>query len=146
MHEYLVMLDKGKLVAEKQQLAENLHNLALLYVDQGRYIEAEQQNLRALAIRESLTGREHPKVAMSLHSLGRVHTLQDRFLDAEVRFKEAMRIFEVTLGHVHPHVARGWEGLEAMWHRADRAGEAEYAAHRSQLIRKALAGTQTKAQ
>ncbi|MBW2384223.1 MAG: tetratricopeptide repeat protein [Deltaproteobacteria bacterium] len=146
MHEYLVMLDKGKLVAEKQQLAENLHNLALLYVDQGRYIEAEQQNLRALAIRESLTGREHPKVAMSLHSLGRVHTLQDRFLDAEVRFKEAMRIFEVTLGHVHPHVARGWEGLEAMWHRADRAGEAEYAAHRAQLIRKALAGTQTKAQ
>jgi len=142
LHEYLVVMDQGEHVLEKQRLAESLYNLALLYAEQGRYAEAEAQSLRALSIRESLSGRSHPEVAMSLHSLARIYTLQGRFTDADQYYNEAIQIFETTLGPDHPHVARCLEDFADMLRSTDRAEQAEEAARRAREIRAALESQQ----
>ena len=139
LHEYMVTVEGEGHATEKRRFAENLHNMALLYVDLRRYAEAEEYDLRALEIRESIFGHLHPEVALSLHSLGRVYTFQKRYPEADQRFKEALRIFEVTLGELHPHVARCWEGLAEMSRLAQHTGDAEYAAVRAREIRTALA-------
>ena len=45
-----------------------LNNLALLYLAQGRYAEAEPLFKRALAIMEKAFGPGHPHVAVSLEN------------------------------------------------------------------------------
>ena len=138
LHEYLVTIDQGELVSEKQRMAESLHNLALLYSEQGRYAEAEAQSLRALSIRESISGRDHPEIAVSLHTLARIYTLQGRFKDADQHYEEAIRIFEATLGGDHPHVARCLEDYAELLRSTNRVEQAEAVARRAQDIRAAL--------
>ena len=50
------------------ELANWLNNLANLYTDQGKYVEAEQLFQRALLIKENMLGPVHPSVAISLES------------------------------------------------------------------------------
>ncbi len=47
-------------------VAESLNNLAVLYLIQGKYAEAEPLHKRALAIREKALGPKHPHVSESL--------------------------------------------------------------------------------
>ncbi len=49
-------------------MAQSLHNLAVLYNAQGKYVEAEPLYQRALAIREKALGPEHPAVATVLEN------------------------------------------------------------------------------
>ncbi len=53
---------------EHPDVAGSLNNLALLYVTQGRYAEAEPLYQRSLAIWEKALGPEHPNVATSLEN------------------------------------------------------------------------------
>ena len=50
------------------RLATSLNNLAVLYIIQGKYAEAEPLYKRALAIFEKALGPEHPGVAQSLEN------------------------------------------------------------------------------
>src|SRR5690349_23629624 len=62
-------------------VAQSLNNLALLYVRQGRYAEAEPLHRRALAIREKALGRDHPDVAQSLNNLALLYVAQGRYTE-----------------------------------------------------------------
>jgi tetratricopeptide (TPR) repeat protein len=55
-----------RLGADDPDLAMSLNNLAALYVNQGKYAEAEPLYRRALAIREKALGLDHPDVAGTL--------------------------------------------------------------------------------
>lgn len=138
LHEYQLEIASGELVSEKRRLAESLHNIALLYVDLGRLIPAEDYNLRALGLRRSINEGPHPEVGMSLHSLGNVNALQGRLPEAHTRLKEALQVFEQTLGQIHPHVARCWGDLATLLSRSERETEASYAAERAARTRAAL--------
>ena len=50
-------------------VATSLNNLAVLYLDQGQYAQAEPLYQRSLAIWEKALGPEHPNVATSLNNL-----------------------------------------------------------------------------
>jgi tetratricopeptide (TPR) repeat protein len=139
MHEYNVMAGQERSVLEKRRVAENLHNMALLYVDQLRYAQAEEFSKRALEIRQTIFERDHPELAMSQFSLGEVYSHQGRYREGELRFKEALRIFQATVGKVHPHVAACWESLAELARRSEnRVGDEKYAAQRAKEIRRAL--------
>jgi hypothetical protein len=45
---------------DRPDVAASLNNLAALYVNQGRYADAEPLSQRALAIQEKALGRDHP--------------------------------------------------------------------------------------
>jgi len=84
-------------------MATSLNNLALLYVLQGKYAQAESLHQRALAIREQQLGSKHPSTAASLYNLAYLYTLQKKFTKAEELYQHVLVIFEQTLGTDHPH-------------------------------------------
>jgi hypothetical protein len=47
-------------------VAASLGNLAILYLDEGKYSEAEALQKRVLAIEEKALGKDHPEVARAL--------------------------------------------------------------------------------
>lgn len=50
-----------------------LNNLAVLYVDNGRYAEAEPLQLRSLVIWEKALGPEHPELAIGLNNMAKLY-------------------------------------------------------------------------
>ena len=79
----------------------SLSNLAGMYMDQGRYAEADPLFKRALAIDEKALGPEHPDVGQSLNNLAAVYLYQGRYGEAEPLFKRALAIDEKALGPDH---------------------------------------------
>ena len=63
--------------------SRSLNNLALLYLDQGRYADAEPLIKRALAISEKALGPDHPGLATDLNNLAGLYHVQGRYADAE---------------------------------------------------------------
>ena len=59
------------------------NNLGLLYMAQGKYVEAEPLLKRSLAIREKALGPEHPDVAQALENYGDLLRKMDRDAEAE---------------------------------------------------------------
>jgi eukaryotic-like serine/threonine-protein kinase len=60
---------------------------------------------RALRIKESLLGPDHPDVAMTVHNLAVLRTTEGRREEAEALYRRALAIFERALGPDHPKTA-----------------------------------------
>jgi tetratricopeptide (TPR) repeat protein len=86
-------------------VATSLSNLAALYVDQGRYAEAEPLNKRSMMIREKVFGPDHPDVATSLNNLAYSYESQGRYAEAEPLYKRSLAINEKAFGFNHANVA-----------------------------------------
>ena len=71
------------LAEEHPDVATSYNNLAGLYSDQGRYIEAEPLLIKALELRQRLLGEEHPDVATSYNNLAGLYSDQGRYSEAE---------------------------------------------------------------
>jgi CHAT domain-containing protein len=78
-------------------VAQSLHNLALLYRDQGAYGKAEPLFAHALDIREKALGPMHPAVAQSFHSLAVLYQAQGAYPKAEPVLSRATDIRESQL-------------------------------------------------
>jgi tetratricopeptide (TPR) repeat protein len=72
---------------------------------EGRYAEATPLAQRALAIRETVLGSEHPDFTTSLNNLAELYRLQGRYVEAEVLHTRSLTIREKVLGPEHPWVA-----------------------------------------
>src|SRR5262249_40802065 len=95
-------------------VATSLHNLAILYADQGRYAEAEPLYKRALAIREKVLGDEHPEFAKGLNNLAVLYGRQGRYAEAEPLFRRALAIVEKARGPEHPNTKSVRENLQSV--------------------------------
>ena len=102
-----------------------LHNLAETFLVQGRYDEAEDLNLRALRIRETAFGQNHPMVAASLTSIGVLRRKQGRYKEAEHLCQRALGILDATCGHRHPDTAAVLNNLGEIYRSQRRYAEAE---------------------
>ena len=96
-------------------VASSVTNLARLYVDLGRYADAEPLLKRALAIWEKALGSDHPDVALSLNNLAVLYSNQGRYVDAELLYKQALTIREKALGADHPQVAESLNNLAVLY-------------------------------
>jgi tetratricopeptide (TPR) repeat protein len=83
-------------------VAASLNNIAQLYVDQGKYAEAEPLFQRTLAIREQSLGVNHPDVAQTLNDLGKLYIAQSMYTQAELLLQRALTIREQVLEPDHP--------------------------------------------
>ena len=83
-------------------LAPTLHNLATLYLDQGKYDQAEVLYKRVVAIREIEFGPDHPSLATSLEALAWVEFKRGKPAEARTKLERAMAIYERALGPDHP--------------------------------------------
>src|SRR5260370_8818725 len=78
------------------------HQLAYLYQQQGKYLEAEPLYLRALSIYEQALGPEHPSTGNTLHALAYLYQEQDKYLEAEPLNLRALSITNQPLSPYHP--------------------------------------------
>jgi tetratricopeptide (TPR) repeat protein len=72
---------------------------------EGHLDRAEQFYARALDIKRSLLGPEHPECAITAHNLGTLLRDSGRPEEAARHFRSALSIFEATLDADHPHIA-----------------------------------------
>ena len=98
-------------ISIRYSIATVLHNLAVLYQDQGKYSEAEPLFKRALAIDEKTLGPDHPSVAKVLGNLAVLYQAQGRYSEAEPLYKRALEIDEKTLGPGSPLRSEGAQQL-----------------------------------
>jgi tetratricopeptide (TPR) repeat protein len=115
-----VMEQALKLAAEiftdrDSNLAINLHNLAVLYAEQGLYDQAEPLYLRALKIREAILGENHLDVAITLDTLAGLYREKLYYERAEQLYLRALKILETSLGKNHPDVAITLNNLAVLY-------------------------------
>ena len=107
------------------RLATNLNNLATLYINQGKYAEAEPLFGRALAVWEKALGPEHPQVATGLNNLGALYMSQGKYAEAEPLLRRALAIMEKALGPEHLNVALVLISLATLYVNQSKYAEAE---------------------
>jgi tetratricopeptide (TPR) repeat protein len=78
--------------------ASTLHDLAWLYLDQGRYKEAEPLYQRAFNIRKKVLGTKDPHTAYSLQCLARLYSNQGLYDQAESLLEDALKIRDQVSG------------------------------------------------
>jgi tetratricopeptide (TPR) repeat protein len=83
-------------------VASPLNGLALLYVEQGKYAEAESIYQRALHIRERQLGPEHPDTAETLHDFAAFQEIQGDHQEALTLYQRTFAIRQQALGAEHP--------------------------------------------
>jgi tetratricopeptide (TPR) repeat protein len=66
---------------------------------------------RALSIRESALGPDHPDVATALNTLAELYVAQHRYAEAEPLYRRSLAIQEMALGPNHPNVAQARQQL-----------------------------------
>ncbi|RYP46151.1 hypothetical protein DL768_007626 [Monosporascus sp. mg162] len=72
-----------------------------LYLDQGRFEDAEAMYERALRGQEKAWGPEHTPTLDAVNNLGNLYKSQDRFDDAEAMYERALRGYEKIWGPEH---------------------------------------------
>ena len=120
-------------------VAGSLNDLASLYIDLGRYAEAEPLLKRALALRESSQGPDSLELGADLESLGRVYRILGRNADAELSLKRGIAIAErameapvgMRVGAGYPVFGRLYSELSLVYGNLSRYDEAETAAKRA---------------
>jgi CHAT domain-containing protein/tetratricopeptide (TPR) repeat protein len=75
-------------------VALSLNDLATLYIDLGRYAEAEPLLKRAIALRESSQGADALELGADLEALGRLYRIVGRNPEAELLLKRGVSISE----------------------------------------------------
>src|SRR6266542_1220515 len=86
-------------------VAQSLHNLAIIHRLKGDYAKSEPLFQRALDIKEKAFGPENPDVAASLNSLAIIYHAKGDYAKAEPLFQRALAIYEKALGPESPDVA-----------------------------------------
>lgn len=83
-----VLFEEAK--APPEEMAGLYNNQAAILASIGRYAEAEQSHLKALALRREMEGERGPMVASSLFGLGFVYFRQGRMEEAVELFRNAV--------------------------------------------------------
>jgi tetratricopeptide (TPR) repeat protein len=111
--------------AGPRQLAEALNGLGNALYKEGKLAEAETSHREALAWREKLFGREHPKTASSLSGLANVIWAKGDLAGAEKLYREALAIQRKRLGPEHEDTAASLDNLAGVLSAEEKFAEAE---------------------
>jgi CHAT domain-containing protein/tetratricopeptide (TPR) repeat protein len=114
--------------------AQTKESLALLYVRQSRYDDAEEYMRGALNLYENSRGPDHPDVGNALIRLAEISLDQGQLVDAEGMIRNGLRILEQELGPDTPEVAWGLASRGDIDLQLGRLAEAETAYERSLAI------------
>jgi tetratricopeptide (TPR) repeat protein len=114
--------EKGE---DAPEMATVSNDLALLYLDQGRYGEAEPLLKKAIAINKTALPADHPDLAMGYNNLAALYWVQGRYGEAEPLYKKALEVLEQKLGFRHPNTVTVSENFAALLRSQGRPDEAD---------------------
>ena len=109
--------------AARIDLSANLGNLGLIYIDLGRFDEAEALLDESLALVEAVHGPGHPYVAFALNSRVAVHQERGDFDRAIADQTRSVEIGEAALGPDHPFLDHARGNLAELDSLRDSMGE-----------------------
>ncbi|MEM1075231.1 MAG: tetratricopeptide repeat protein [Pseudomonadota bacterium] len=119
----LLALVQGEGDSERHSAALNAHALNIGQL--GRYDEAEQLFLRALAIDDATIGKFHSDYSAHLNNLALVVKAQERYEQAEKLFLQALEIDRATVGKNNPAYATSLNNLALVVQAQGRLKNAE---------------------
>ena len=102
-----------------------MNNLAVTYVDAGKYDEAEELYMRLVAAKSRVLGREHPSTLLSMNALGVTYRYQGRYAEAERLLSELRETRKRVLGPEHPDTLLTINSLALAYAAQGRDDEAE---------------------
>ncbi|MDM8563051.1 tetratricopeptide repeat protein, partial [Candidatus Marithioploca araucensis] len=111
--------------AEKEDLSDELNQLAYFFNTVGYYPAAEPLYRRALAITEKVLGAEHPDTATSLNNLAYLLYNKGDYDAAEPLYRRALAIREKVLGAQHPDTAQSLNNLASLLYNKEDYDSAE---------------------
>jgi len=74
-----------------------MYGLALLYRDQGRYVQAEQLHVEVIELQRRVLGEEHPTALASLNDLAFLYLYQHNYSAAEGVLREALNSYQKSM-------------------------------------------------
>ena len=83
-----------------------MNNLAILYMDQGRFDVADPLHVKALELRRRVLGEEHPDTLRSMNDLAVLYFDQGLFDEAEPLYVKTLEVRRRVLGEEHPDTQR----------------------------------------
>ncbi len=107
------------------EVASSLNDLAALWRNRGRPVEAETLFRRALELDRKTFGDAHPVVATTLNNLALLLKDQSRFAEAESLCRAGLAIRMSALPEDDPDVARSLNNLATLLQAQGRYSEAE---------------------
>jgi len=99
----------------QEQEAARLQEEAQRLQDSGLYLDGINMAKRALALRETALGNEHPDVAASLQTLGTLYYGAGRYDLSESADQRALTICEKVLGPDHPDTGKALTNLGRLY-------------------------------
>ncbi|MCS7078228.1 MAG: CHAT domain-containing protein [Bacteroidia bacterium] len=136
---------KGVLYAQKdsiwskeknaQKYSNACNNLAILYQQQGKYIEAEILLKESKQIDTKILGTYNSEYATVCDNLGLLYLDMGRLTEAECLFKESMQIRTKILGKEHIDYATSCNNLALLYHIQAKYSDAEILYKEAQKIR-----------
>ena len=119
---------------EDLRVADAANDLAVVYANSGRPLEAELLFSRALAIGEKGLGADHPGVGATIQNLGILYATQERYREAEPLLKRSLAINLKEYGGKHARTALSLKTLSSFYAIQGQMGEAERLIHKSLAI------------
>ncbi|XP_050441691.1 amyloid protein-binding protein 2 isoform X2 [Adelges cooleyi] len=96
--------------------AKHYCNLGRLYQTKEDYNLSEEMHKRAIAIKESILGRDNPEVALSLGHLASLYTYQlENYLEAEHLYLRSKAIYETSFGNQYTGILYDLQGLARVY-------------------------------
>jgi tetratricopeptide (TPR) repeat protein len=119
---------------EDLRVADAANDLAVVYANSGKPVEAELLFSRALAIGEKGLGVDHPGVGATIQNLGILYATQERYREAEPLLKRSLAINLKEFGGKHARTALSLKTLSSFYAIQGQLGEAESLIHKSLAI------------
>ncbi|USP74363.1 hypothetical protein yc1106_01637 [Curvularia clavata] len=87
----------------------------MLYLDEGRWKEAEELLVQVMEMRNKVLGEEHLDTLTSMSNLASNYRYKDRWDDAEKLEIQVMEIRKAKLGADHPNTLTSMTDLAFTW-------------------------------
>jgi len=127
------LCSSGFLEGRKLKLDENhpntikiIHNLGILYREQGQYDKAENLLIEARNKRQKTQGEDHPHTLESVHELAILYKEQGYYDKAEPLLDEVVEGRRLKLGDNHPHTLESIKKLIELyeaWNKPEKANQ-----------------------
>src|SRR2546430_2665598 len=93
---------KSRLGEKRPETLTSMGSLALTYMNQGRWKEAEQLIVQVMETRKIELGKKHPDTMNSMANLALTYMNQKRWKEAEQLSVQVVEAQKTELGEKHP--------------------------------------------
>ncbi|KAJ5414716.1 hypothetical protein N7509_001343 [Penicillium cosmopolitanum] len=110
---------------EDEESLSSTEMLAMAYLHEGRWEEAEKLQVRVMETVKVKLGEDHPDTLESMNNLASIFHFQSRWEEAEKLFVQVVKTLKAKLGEDHPSTLTSMDNLASTYRSQGRWGEAE---------------------